>query len=164
MHPEYAVWAINVNFAERKYAVEKKHISSNKNAKWQARLEEARRRYAHLGPPVREASGQAPFHKLGFAEMAKEVLSEDESVATQMYRIQSMVLHGDAYGAAFSTHIDENVGWISVVNSSQWLLGFCDAVANKMLQAKDLADECERLQIKGNELSKKYADIVEAVI
>jgi hypothetical protein len=158
-HPDYAVWAVNVDFLRGQYNLLQHSLTEHERAKWEGRLEERRRRYAHLGAQSRELSGEIPFHKLRFTDMLDDVLANDAYAS--IYRAQSMMLHGDSYAAVIASTLDERAAYLSVLNSASSLLNLCRIVANVL--HVDIESEHDALHEHLNRLFERYVETEELI-
>ena len=119
-HPEYAQWFAEVDKYEKFIQTSSRRMAPETRRAWLDDLYERRRKYRDLLPQVRSLRGLQPFDEITFGEMCQTILGNDGTRAS--YRINSMLMHGDAGAVIHFDDYDHVSGHRDLLDISEWLL------------------------------------------
>lgn len=150
--PEHALWAVEIDRLQ--VLIENETTTEHQHTALIRAITQARRRYAHVTPEVRLASGRVPFHKVRVLDMIRIGLGED---AARRYGSASLVLHGDLYSSRIMSSRGTEAMNAAVLEAASGIVAFCNLMLSLLPRPpKGLLERVLAAEEETARLAKRY--------
>jgi hypothetical protein len=152
-NPDYAQWCVHLQVLRSQLRHHDSLLSDREKRRLGDEIRRQERRFPDFAPHVREAQNLTPFHRITFADMVDEVLSERDQ---ENYRLQSMLMHGDPFAVTVVNDASDQTVNRMFLHVAEYLTIFGRLLRSRQERIAIFDDEFERVVGRVDELSQRY--------